>query len=790
MTPSGPPAPPVGLSSAEAARRTATFGANEVPEVTEGTARRLARKFVGLVPAILEVTFVIELALGRWVDGALILGLLIFNALLAFFQEGHSQRAVALLRERLPLTVRVLRDGQWTRRPARDLVPDDAIDLRQGDRVPADCRLVSGEGLRVDQSVVTGESLAAELKPGGLALAGTTVLHGEAIATVTATGAHTTFGRTTEIVQTAQAPGRLETLVVSLVRYLMYLDVALLVVALVYALLVGLTWATIVPFALILFVLAIPVALPATFTLANAVEAVELAGEGVLVTGLAAVQEAATMTTVVMDKTGTLTENRLVVSDVDAEAGVTRTELLGWAATVSDVASQDPIDLAIVRQAREEGAPLRTVSTRVPFDPALKRSEATVVDGREALRGVLGAPETVAEVSGREVTSLRPRVEALASQGERVLAVAAGPKGQLRFLGLVGMRDTPRPTSKTVVEHLRELGIRVVMATGDTVQTARTIARQLGFTGNVAPRDAPPAEAAKAGVIAGILPEDKFRIVKTLQAEGEVVGMTGDGVNDAPAIRQADVGIAVANATDVAKSAARLVLTQPGVDGIEPAVRSGRRVYRRLETYTLVKATKVIEFVTLLSIGLVLTGQLASTPTLMIFLIFTNDFVTMSLASDRTTVSPTPNRWNIRALVGVSAVLAAVWLIFSFSVFLVPLKVLGLGLATTQTLVFVGLVYSAQATVYLVRTSGSVWRERPGRYVLLSTGLAISVISALAILGIGMAPAPFLVLLAMAAGVLAVVAAVDPVKLYLLRRLSTPPLTRGESSAQSPAAGS
>lgn len=758
-----------GLTQAEVAGRRSQFGWNEVPEIRESEGRRLLMKFFGVVPGILEVALVIELVLGRWLDSGLIAGLLIFNALLSFFQEGQSERAVKLLRERLPIQVRALRDRVWQLVPSRELVPGDVIELRQGDQVPADCELLPGGGLRVDQSVVTGESLPVELTTGAGGLAGSTVVHGASLAEVTRTGARTTFGRTTEIVQTAKAPGRIEALVVSLVRYLLYFDVALLAVVFVYATFIGLSWTTLVPFALILFVVAIPVALPATFTLANAVEAVNLSQEEVLVTGLAAVQDAATMTTLVMDKTGTLTENRLELSDLDPNPGVSAAELLEWAATVADEATQDPIDVAIVDLARQRGIVPRRATSRVPFDPVLKRAEAVIAEPGGQLRALLGAPEVLARLSGDDPGAIRARTDGLAGEGDRVLAVAAGPDDRPHLLGLLGLRDTIRPSSQAAVARLRDLGIRVVMATGDTIQTARTVGQDLGFGGTVVARDALPGAAATADVLAGILPEDKFAIVRELQSHGQVVGMTGDGVNDAPAIRQADVGVAVSDATDVAKSSARLVLTRPGVEGIESAVRAGRRVYRRLETYTLVKTTKVIEFVTLLSVGLVLTGVLASTPTLMLLLIFANDFVTMSLATDRATISPVPNRWNVRSLVGVSGMLAAVWLVFSFSVFLVPLWVLHFSLPTVQTMVFVALVFSAQATVYIVRTPRSVWHDRPGRFVLVSTVTVTVVVAAIALLGWGMAPLPPLVLAAIGAGVVAVVLAVDPVKTYFLR---------------------
>ncbi len=767
--------PPVAdLSDAEAMARRATVGFNEVPEIRPSSLRRLARKFVGAIPALLEVTLLLELVLERWEDASVIAALLVFNAVLSFVQESRTQHTLDLLRQRLPVTARVRRGGVWRKIPARELVPGDLVELRMGDQVPADLALVGGSGLRIDQSMLTGESEAVDRLTGASVYAGTTVTRGEATGTVTATGASTRFGRTAEIVRTAEAPGRLERLVLGIVRALVYYDLVLLAGIAVFGYLTGISWLTLLPFALILLVVSIPVALPATFTLANAVGASDLAGQGVLVTGLSAVEEAATMTTLFSDKTGTLTQNRLTLLRAEPGPGETEATLLAYAASVADAATLDAVDAAILEAARRQKIDPYPALSRVPFTPQTKRAEAIVDRRGPPVRVVLGSPLTVAPLCGRDPDAAAAEAERRGRGGERVLAVAAGATSPLAWVGWLILADPPRPTSARVIRRLQELGVRVVMVTGDTQATAEAVARSLGIGSRAVDRAGFREDPHRGEVLAGVYPEDKYEVVRALQATGEVVGMTGDGVNDAAAIRQADVGIAVDSATDVAKSAARLVLTAPGIDGIVPAVESGRRVYRRLLTYTLVKMTKVVEIASLLAIGLLVTGEFVTTPQLILFLVFANDFVTMSLADDDAEPSSEPNHWDVRMLVGVAAVLGIAWLALSFGIFYAAGPLLGLSLGATQTLIFVDQVYLVQASVLILRTPRSIWTQRPGRWVGLSTLGVVAAASGLAVAGVAMSPVPLEALGFLAVSIVAATALLDATKGWLLTRLSRP----------------
>jgi H+-transporting ATPase len=766
------PEPRGGLSDAEVERRRATYGWNEVALRRPSAVLRLGRRFLGAVPALLEAALALELVLERWVDAAVIAALLGFNAVLSFTQESRTQRTLDLLRERLPVTARVLRSGSWQKIPARELVPGDLVSLRLGDQVPADVRLGGGGGIRVDQSMLTGESEAVDRSAGSTVYAGTTVTNGEAVGTVVAIGSSTRFGRTAEIVRQAEAPGRLERLVLGIVRYLIYYDLALLAIVVLYGYLFGIPWPALLPFGLILLVVSIPVALPATFTLANAVGAADLAGLGVLVTGLSAVEEAATMTTLFTDKTGTLTENRLTLVGAEPVPEETTDTLLGYAASVADAATLDAIDVAVLEAAHRRSVTAWPVLRRVPFDPKTKRSEATITKGTEEIRVTLGSPLTIAPLCGRDPDRIAEEIARRSQGGERVLAVAIGSAEPLRWVGWLRLIDPPRPTSASVIARLKQLGVRIVMVTGDTLATAQAMARSMGIGTRVVSKDGFLKAPREGDVLAGVYPEEKYEVVRALQSDGQVVGMTGDGVNDAAAIRQADVGIAVASATDVAKSAARLVLTEPGIDGVVPAVEAGRRVYQRMLTYTLVKITKVLEIATLLAIGLLATGEFVTTPQLILFLVFANDFVTMSLADDTATPSPSPNHWEVRSLVALAATIASAWLALSFGLFYASGAWLHLSLASTQSLIFVDQVFLVQATVLILRTPDSIWHSRPGRYVSLSTLGVVIVAIGLALGGIAMAPVPALALGILGVSLVAVTSLLDRVKGWLIRRVS------------------
>jgi H+-transporting ATPase len=533
-------------------------------------------------------------------------------------------------------------------------------------------------------------------------------------------------------------------LILGIVEYLVVLDTALVAAVLAFALLAGMPLGDVLPFALILLVASVPVALPTTFTLAEAIGAVELAARGVLVTRLSAVEEAAAMDVLCSDKTGTITRNELSVIGLHAAAPYDERELLRLAALASDEATQDPIDLALLAAARARGLAVDDVPRLefIPFDPATKRSQALVREHGTDLRIVKGTPAAVAPLCAAP-----PEPEAvgrLAAAGARVLAVAAGPPAGLRLVGLVGLADPPREDSPALLAALRRLGVRVLMVTGDAVETARAVAARVGLGDRVCPvevlRTGDPATLLDYDVFAGVYPEDKFRLVKVLQQAGHTVGMTGDGVNDAPALKQAEVGIAVANAADVAKAAASMVLTNPGLTDALAAVDVGRQIHARMLTYTLNKIVKTIQVGLFLSLGLVALRVFVTTPHLIVLLLFTNDFATMALATDHVLAAPRPQRWHVRAIVLGALLLAVGWLLFSFAAFVVARDVLGLDVPALQTLVFAMLVFSGQATIYLVRERGRFWASRPGGWLIAASVGDVLAVSWLATFGILMRP--------------------------------------------------
>ena len=565
----------------------------------------------------------------------------------------------------------------------------------------------------------------------------------------------------------------LQTTIFTIVKYLVMLDGTLVLILLIYAGFAHLPMIEMLPFALMLLVASVPVALPATFSLATALGSMELAGSGVLVTRLSAIEEAAAMEVLCSDKTGTITANRLAVSGLQPYAPCTENDLLRFAMLASDAASQDPIDLAILTAAsshKVDSAGWQRLKM-IPFEAATKLSEAIVNHGGVQCRAIKGAPEAVA-ARVKSLPDYTADLNRFAAQGYRVLAVAAGPDSDLRFVGLLALEDPPRDDSKTLIQDLHDLGVRVIMITGDGLATARAVAARVGIGGRaVEPEDLEKesaAEVLQSDVFAGVYPEDKFHIVQALQRSGMVTGMTGDGVNDAPALKQAEVGIAVANATDVAKAAASLVLTNPGLTDILAAVKTSRRIYQRMLTYTLNKIIKTIEIAFLLSVGVMLTGSFVITPLLIVLLLFTNDFVTMSIATDTVSYSQQPDRWHIRSLMLIGLTLGSLILMFSFGIFLAGRNWLQLPLPQLQTLVFITLVFTGQGTVYLVRQREHFWKSRPSKWLLLSSAADIIVVSMLAARGILMSAIQLQVVFGVLIACAIYLAAVDFVKTGLL----------------------
>jgi H+-transporting ATPase len=762
-----------GLSSAEAHRRLEKDGPNAMPDVSAHPLRNALAKFWAPVPWLLEASIVLELVLHKYFEASIIAGLLVFNAALAYFQEGRAQATLKALNSRLALNASVKRDGAWKTVPAAELVRGDVVKLSLGGVVAADVHLIGGSVL-LDQSMLTGESLPIEAGPGVDTYAGALVRRGEATAEVTATGIHTKFGRTAELVRTAHAASSQQKAVLRIVRNLAIFNGAIILVIGAYAYFHAMPWSEIIPLLLTSVLAAIPVALPATFTLAAALGARSLAKCGVLSTRLSAVDEAATIDVLCSDKTGTLTRNELSVTSVKPMPGFDEADVLGMAALASSEGGDDAVDAAIRSASTQKPASdLPKLITFVPFDPAKKTSEATATDAKEGVERILKGAFTV--VAG--LTATPPTAAGLADelekQGFRVLAVAAGPQTSLKLMGLIALSDPPRKDSTSLISELKTLGVRTVMVTGDAPATAAIVAHAVGLDGAVCPPGAIP-EGVKPedfAVFASILPEGKFNLVKAFQKNGHTVGMCGDGANDAPALRQAQMGIAVSTATDVAKSAAGIVLTEAGLGGIVAAVKEGRTTFQRILTYTLNSVLKKIVQVLLLAIGLVMTGHAVLTPMLMVIVMITGDFLAMALTTDRVRPSPMPNSWQVGRITVAGVTLGGCFLAFCVAVLAVGKFEMHFGIEPLRTLSVVAIVYGSQATIYALRARRHLWGLRPTVWLVASSIADILIISTLAIRGIAMAPLPLSVLGVEFAAAIGFWLILDGVKIPVFARL-------------------
>jgi H+-transporting ATPase len=765
--------PSTGLTSDEARRRLEKFGPNAVPDTALHPLRRALTKFWAPVPWMLEAAIVLELFLGKYVEAAIIAALLAFNAILGFFQEGRAQATVAALKARLALNASVRRDNVWATLPATGLVPGDIVKLSVGAVVAADVRLTEG-AILLDQSMLTGESIPIEAGPGLETYAGALVRRGETVAEVTATGARTKFGRTAELVRTAHVESSQQKAVLRVVRNLAMFNGVVIVILLGYAYALKMPGSEIIPLVLTAVLASIPVALPATFTLAAALGARALAHLGVLPTRLSAVDEAASIEVLCADKTGTLTRNELKVTAVHPMPGFDESHVLGIAALASSDGGQDPVDAAIRSAALQAVASdLPKLSKFVPFDSATKMSEATAVDPSgatvRALKGAFAAVLSLTEASP-DASTIANQLEA---QGFRVLAVAVGPPEAVKLAGIIALSDPPRTDSAALIKELRALGVRTVMVTGDAPATAAIVARAVGLDGAVCP-PGPIPDSVHPGdfaVFAGVLPEGKYDLVKAFQKNGHTVGMCGDGANDAPALRQAQMGIAVSTATDVAKSAAGIVLTKPGLGGIVASVKEGRVTFQRILTYALNSLTKKTVQVLFLAVGLVMTGHAILTPMLMVIIMLTGDLLGMSMTTDNVRPSPMPNAWRIGELTIAGVFMGISELVFCTAILAIAKFRLGLGIETLRTLAFVVIVFGNQATTYTNRERRRLWSSRPSRWLIGSSVIDLLIASTLATCGIAMTPLPVFVVggILVAAGIFAFI--LDFAKVPVFKRL-------------------
>ena len=726
--------PDTGLTRAEVDARRKQNGYNEVAEKKPHPVVAFLGKFWGVSAWMLELIMVLSAVLRNYSDLVVVGALLIVNAVLSYMQEQRAAGVVAALRKRLQVSARVRRDSGWQVIPARDLVPGDIIRVRSGDIVPADIKLLTGS-LSVDQSALTGESKDSDKAPGEVLSSGSVVRRGEGNGVVMLTGAKTYFGRTTELVQEARPKLHIEAVVANIVRWLFVIVGALLAVVVVLSVVRGAPLMEMIPLMLVLLMSAVPVALPVMFTVSMAVGSKELAKRGVLVTRLSATEDAATMDVLCVDKTGTITMNKLTVTGVIPLEKATEAEVLFAGALASQESNHDSIDIAFLAAANAhhvfDGVPAVTPVSFAPFDAKSRRTEAVVEQNGRRLRVMKGAVRTIAGACGLltpAIEALEARVSAAAAKGYRTLAVASGPDGVTPVLvGLVSLYDPPRPDAKQLIATLHDLGVPVKMLTGDALPVALEIGAGVGLTNirRIADLKSASAQArnktvdlfAGADGFAEVYPEDKYIVVKHLQAAGHVTGMTGDGVNDAPALRQAEVGIAVSTATDVAKGAASVVLTEAGLTNIVSLVEQGRTIYQRILTWIINKISRTILKASFVAIAFVVTGKFVVSAFAMLLLVFLTDFAKISLSTDNVRPSKNPETWNIGGFITVSVVLGMAMV--AETLFLLWIGWTRFGLATNDnglyTFSFLLLLYFAVFSVVSARERRWFWATLPSR---------------------------------------------------------------------------
>jgi H+-transporting ATPase len=738
-----------GLTTSEAEQRLAQYGPNALEEEKVNPILKFLGYFWGPIPWMIEVAAILSAVVRHWTDLIIILVLLLFNALVGFWQEYKAANALDALKKQLALKARVLRDGKWQDISAQALVPGDIIRLRLGGIIPADVKLIEGDYLSVDQSALTGESLPVSKKAGDIAYSGSVAKQGEMVALVTGTGTNTYFGRTAKLVQTAGAASHFQKAVLQIGDYLIFLCIGLVIILILVQLARGDRILTLVQFALILTVASIPVALPAVLSVTMAVGALALSRMKAIVTHLQSIEEMAGIDILCSDKTGTLTQNKLTLGDPVTFAARDPQELILYGALASKEEDEDPIDLAVLgglesRDALQSYTPVEFV----PFDPVHKKTESTVRDSENrTVKATKGAPQVIMDLCHLDqdiLTRAQKTVNELAAKGYRTLGVArSSSSDSWEFLGILPLLDPPREDSASTIKEANKHGIEIKMVTGDDVAIGREIARKIGLGEDIQPATqlfkkdtdvdnlSPKAinEIEKAGGYARVFPEHKYGIVRALQSRGHFVGMTGDGVNDAPAIKQADVGIAVSGATDAARSAAALVLTAPGLSVIVSAVEEARRIFERMNSYAIYRIVETIRIMFFVVLAIVFFNFYPITAIMIILLAFFNDVPIMTIAFDNTRVDPNPVKWNMHRVLTVSTALGLTGVAGSFLMLIVAKNWLDLDIREIQTFVFLKMAVAGHLTLFVTRTTRKFWQKPYPAPILLWSAVVTKILA-------------------------------------------------------------
>jgi H+-transporting ATPase len=746
-----------GLTQAEAQKRLAEYGPNEIVEKEVNPLLKFLGYFWGPIPWMIEAAVVLSALARHWPDFFIILVLLLANAVVGFWEEHQAGNAIAALKARLAIKARVRRDGKWVTPTARELVPGDVIRMRLGDIVPADARLLEGDPIEVDQSALTGESLPATRKPGDAVYSGSIIRQGEIGGMVYATGAATYFGKTAQLVQEAHTVSHFQRAVLKIGNYLIILAVTLVVLILGVALFRGDPILTTLQFALVLTVAAIPVAMPTVLSVTMAVGARLLARKEAIVTRLAAIEELAGVDVLCSDKTGTLTQNKLTLGEPFSVKGIPADQVILDAALASRAENQDAIDLAVLSGLKgDQALQGYQVLHFQPFDPVHKRTEATVkgADGRE-FKVTKGAPQVILALSSNAQqvnAAVGKAVDEFAARGFRSLGVArAEGDGPWQFAGVLPLFDPPRDEAKATIATARQMGVSVKMVTGDALAIARETAGQLGLGAHILDAsgfgDTKHHETGRlvqsideADGFAQVFPEHKFHIVDVLQQGGHIVGMTGDGVNDAPALKKADCGIAVSGATDAARAAASIVLMTPGLSVIIDAIKESRKIFQRMNSYAIYRIAETLRVLFFMTLSILIFNFYPVTAVMIVLLALLNDGAILSIAYDKVRYKDEPEAWNMHTVLGIATVLGVAGVAASFGLFYLGERVFHLDRDHIQTLMYLKLSVAGHMTIFVTRTRGPFWSIRPARILWAAVVGTQIVATVIAVYGLFMAP--------------------------------------------------